>query len=72
MGWKFEVCTKPSDDDGELDTGSNATESVGAKYVESDCASNIALNSSACTPSDTNSPEMSTATRLNDHTNKHY
>ena len=62
VGWKLEVCTKPSDDDGELDAGSNATESDGAKCVESESASNTALNSSDCPPCNTNSPEMSTAT----------
>ena len=66
VDWKLEVCTKPSDDDSELGAGSNATENVGAKCVESDSASNTALNSSACPPSDTNSPEMSTATCPND------
>ena len=66
VGWKLEVCTKPSDGDGELDAGSNARENDGAKCVESDSASNTALNSSDCPPSNINSPEMSTAVCLND------
>ena len=59
------MCTKPivMMTVNYIDAGSNATESVGAKCVESDSA---AVKSSTCPPSDTNSPEMSTATCSND------
>ena len=62
VGWKLEVCTKPSNDDGELDAGTNARDNV--KSNEPDGALKDS-NSSPRPPSNTNSPEMSAATCSN-------
>ena len=75
VGWKLEMCTKPSDDESEMDGGTNANESehVHANLNPNNEESNGAQKGSNSTNSpplpNTNNPGMSRVTRSNQPNN---